>query len=163
MNKIMMILMAVMMSITVSAQQSKVGKRHNDGIKQPPKEQKEKKKNKKKEAKQEIIEAKRLYVYGIAMSPSDSVVYMTDELLLDNAQLVKKTNFLVGREKLSLQLAKHMAQKGEKDRICSVTFAKSIKKLDKMYLKQVRKLQKQGFLVKNVGQGEFRFETVREE
>ena len=56
-----------------------------------------------------------------------------------------------------------MAQKGEKDRICSVTFAKSIKKLDKMYLKQVRKLQKQGFLVKNVGQGEFRFETVREE
>ncbi len=163
MNKIITILMAVMVSITVSAQQEKAGNKPKDGTKQQKKELKEKKKSKKKEAKNEIIEAGRLYVYGMAMSPSDSVVYMTDELLLDNAQLVKKTKFLVGRESMSLQLAKHMAQKGEKDRICSVTFANSIKKLDKMYLKQVRKLQKQGFLVKNVGQGEFRFETVREE
>ena len=64
---------------------------------------------------------------------------------------------------MSRQLANHMAAKGEKNRICSVTFAKSVKALDKLYTKQVKQFQKRGFLVKSVGQGEFRFSTIRTE
>ncbi len=150
MNRILMILMAFTMVFTAYAEPE-------NGGKQSKKEAKAQKKKMKREAKPEVINAGRLYIYGLAYSPADSVVYMTDELILDNAQLEKKTKFLVGREILSGQLANHMALKGEKNRICTVTFAETVKKLDKRYAKQVEKLRKRGFLIKHVGQGEFRF------
>ncbi|MDO4172115.1 MAG: hypothetical protein Q4D28_05380, partial [Prevotellaceae bacterium] len=91
----------------------------------------------------------------------DSMVYVTDELMLKDAQTYRKSKFLYGREELSKQLKTHLAQKGERDRICSVTFASTVKELDKEYAKQMKKLKKNGFLIKSVGQNEFRFTTIR--
>ena len=156
MKRILTILMALAVMTTVAAKPQKDGEAQG-------KERKTEKKAKKKKSDTEVTEAGRLYVFGVALSPADSVVYMTDELLLDSAQVYKKTKFLDGRDVMSRQLANHMAAKGEKNRICSVTFAKSVKALDKLYTKQVKQFQKRGFLVKSVGQGEFRFSTIRTE
>lgn len=120
----------------------------------------EQKKEKKKKEKTENVTTQRVYLYGVAMSMQDSVVYITDELILDNAVIHKKTKFLENRDMLSAQLEQHMTKKGEKNRLCSVTFATSVKTLDKKYLKQVEKLKKKGYLVKSVGQGEFRFTPI---
>ncbi len=108
-----------------------------------------------------IVEAGRIYIYGVAISPSDSIVYMTDELMLENIQIEKKTRFLVGRSELSQQLRDHMSAQGEVNRICSVTFSPNLNKLDKQYKKQLNKFMKRGFTVKNVSQADFRFQTVR--
>lgn len=155
MKKIMILLALFTSVMTASAQPEGAIKKPMPGAKAPKPE-------KKKAEKVEKKTTTRVYLYGVAMSMQDSIVYMTDELMLDDAVLYNKKTFLEGRDQLSSQLSNHMAQKGEKNRICSVTFAKDIKKLDKKYLKQAEKLKKKGYLVKNVGQGEFRFKSVTE-
>lgn len=160
MKKIITILAALLLAVTMSAQvpPQKGGAPPKGGT--MPKEKKQKKE---KTGNAELMEAGTLYVYGVALSPTDSVVYVTDELLLEKAQMYKKTKFLYGRDIMSRQLASHMADKGEKNRICSVTFAASVKQLDKLYAKQIKKLENRGYLVKHVDQGDFRFVTVRED
>lgn len=109
------------------------------------------------------VEAGTLYVYGVCFSASDSVVYMTDLLMLKDAQLMRKNQFLVNRNKVSQQFADYMAEQGEKNRTATITFGPNLNKVDKKYQKQVEALKKRGFLVKNVDQTKFRFESVREE
>lgn len=162
MKKIIMLLALFTTMMAASAQpEGGMKKPHSEG-KPPRTEVKKPEQEKKKAEKAEKKSTSRVYLYGVAMSMQDSVVYMTDELILDDAVLYNKNTFLEGRDQLSAQLSDHMAQKGEKNRVCSVTFAKNVKKLDKKYLKQVEKLKKRGYLVKSVGQGEFRFKSVTE-
>lgn len=155
MKKIMILLALFTSVMAASAQPEGKMKKPEPGAKMPKQEKKETVKTEKKTT-------TRVYLYGVAMSMQDSVVYMTDELILDDAVLYNKKIFLEGRDQLSSQLSSYMAQKGEKNRVCSVTFAKDVKKLDKKYLKQTEKLKKKGYLVKSVGQGEFRFKSVTE-
>lgn len=162
MKKIIMLLALFTTMMAASAQpEGGMKKPHSEG-KPPRTEVKKPEQEKKKAEKAEKKSTSRVYLYGVAMSMQDSVVYMTDELILDDAVLYNKNTFLEGRDQLSAQLSDHMAQKGEKNRVCSVTFAKNVKKLDKKYLRQVEKLKKRGYLVKSVGQGEFRFKSVTE-
>lgn len=151
-----LILLLALFAATVASAQTP------DGAMKPQKEMNAKKINAEKKAEEKAGTRQNVYIYGVAMSMQDSVVYVTDELVLNNVVLQKKTKFLENRPDYAAQLAKHMAQKGEKNRICSVTFATSVKALDKKYTKQVAKLRKQGYLVKSVGQGEFRFVPVDE-
>ncbi len=163
MNRILTILLALTVMTTVAAKPERGGMPPEKGNMPPQKEKKASKKAKADKKRIEYVDAGKLYIYGVALSPMDSVVYITDELQLDSAQLEKKTEFLFGRESLSKQLADFMANKGEKNRICSITFANSVKDIDKKYGQQVKKLQKQGYLVKHIDQGEFRFVAIRKE
>lgn len=106
-------------------------------------------------------EDKKVYIFGVCFAPTDSVVYMTDELILDNAQLTKKKGFLVGRTELSRQLRDYMVSKGLGRLVCSVSFSTNLKKLDKKYVKQANYFRKHGYLIRSVDQTEFRFNTVR--
>ena len=74
MKRILTILMALAVMTTVAAKPQKDGEAQG-------KERKTEKKAKKKKSDTEVTEAGRLYVFGVALSPADSVVYMTDELL----------------------------------------------------------------------------------
>lgn len=109
----------------------------------------------------DVTEAGTLYVFGVALNPTDSIVYMTDELMLENAQVHKKTSFLVNRDELSYQLRDYMTSQGLPNRTCSVSYAKTIKALDKKYNKQLARFKKKGYLIKYADQTVFRFKTVR--
>lgn len=151
-----MILLLALFAATVASAQTP------NGAMKPQKEMNAEKMNAKKQKEKKAGTIQNVYIYGVAMSMQDSVVYVTDELVLNNVMLQKKTKFLDNRPDYAAQFAKHMAQKGEKNRVCSVTFATSVKALDKKYTKQMAKFRKQGYLVKSVGQGEFRFVPVGE-
>lgn len=110
-----------------------------------------------------VTEAGTLFLFGVALNPTDSVVYITDELLIENTQVYKKSKFLVNRDDYSYQLRDYMTSQGIRNRTCSITYAKSINALDKKYKKQVARFQKRGYLIQHVDQGVFRFKTVRTE
>lgn len=99
----------------------------------------------------------QMYAYAVGTSPKDSVVYMTDLLILKNAQMTRKTNFLVGRQDLSAQFRNHLADINQPDRTCATMFAVDYKKASKNYDKLKRNLEKKGFDVKIIDQTEFRF------
>lgn len=164
MNRLLNIIVALMVGTTAIAEPLTDNTSKDvttKATKQKAKAEKKKKNKEANDAQNEVTEAGTIYIYGVAYSPMDSVVYVTDELMLKDAQTYRKSKFLYGREELSKQLKTHLAQKGERDRICSVTFASTVKELDKAYAKQMKKLKKNGFLIKSVGQNEFRFTTIR--
>lgn len=140
---------------TISAQSATATKATSQ--KQVKKQKSDKKANKN----SDVIEAGTLYAFGVAFNPTDSVVYMTDELMLEKAQIHKKTKFLVNRDDLSYQLRDYMTSQGLPNRTCSITFAKSVNDLDKKYNKQVARFKKKGYLLKFADQTVFRFKTVR--
>ena len=55
-------------------------------------------------AAQKYQKVPRLYVFGIAASFNDSVVYITDIQQVDSAWMATKTKFLLGRNNYSNQL-----------------------------------------------------------
>lgn len=161
MNRILTILLSTMvMASSFAGTVAKKSEKDSAAGSKAQKTQSNKKKNTK-QSKAETMKTQRIYIYGVAVSPSDSVVYMTDELLLDSAVMYNKSRFLYGRSMLSKQFHDHLVQEGNGRCISSVTYAGSIKKLDKRYTKQVMKLKKRGYLIKNVGQTTFRFNNVK--
>lgn len=108
-------------------------------------------------------EVERMYIYGIGYSAGDSIVYMTDLLMLENAQLTKRDRFLVNRNHLSNQLKSYLTSAGIPNQTCCVTFHKNLNSIDKAYRKQLAWFKKKGLLIMNVDQTKFRFETVRGE
>ncbi len=99
----------------------------------------------------------QMYAYAVATSPQDSVVYMTDLLILRNAQMTKKYNFLVGRQDLSAQFKNHLAEIDQPDRTCATMFNVNYRKATKDYDKLKKDLEKRGFNVKIIDQTEFQF------
>ncbi len=111
----------------------------------------------------DVVDAHGMYVYGIAYSPIDSIVYVTEQQSLDDAQIHLNTKFLVARNELSNQLRNHMMLEGEKNRTCCVVYNKDPEKLDKKYKKLLKHYQKRGFLVKLLDNSRFTFKAVRTE
>lgn len=128
-----------------------------------PKAEKEKGKTRKVSVVSDIVDAYEMYVYGVAFSPIDSVVYMTDEQKLDGAQIHLRSKFLVARNELSNQLRNQMLLEGEKNFSCCVVYSPKIKDLDKKYLKQAAFYKKRGFKVMHISQDRFVFKAVRTE
>ena len=81
----------------------------------------------------------------------------SDLLILRNAQMTKKYNFLVGRQDLSAQFKNHLAEIDQPDRTCATMFNVNYRKATKDYDKLKKDLEKRGFTVKIIDQTEFQF------
>lgn len=116
------------------------------------------------EAKQ--LQVPHMYVFGFAASFKDSVVYMTEIQDVQNAWYDTKTKFLLGRDNYAAQLKEHFATKmQQRDRICVVVFAKTMKKAEKKYLKLRKKYigdakHPSTYEVRYITTQDFKFETV---
>lgn len=111
---------------------------------------------------EKIVDAKKMFIYGIAYSPVDSVAYFTEIAPLDSAQITKKTKFLVNRYELSIQLKEYMKSIGMGDRTCCVVFNQSENALRKDYEKTQKKYTKNKFLVLHLENSKSLFRVVRE-
>lgn len=147
MKKIFVLILAMLSVSTLSARE--------------PKAKSGKGKTKKIEVVSDIVDAHEMYVYGIAFSPIDSVVYITDVQHLDDAQIHLRTKFIVSRNELSNQLRNQMLLEGEKNFSCCVVYDQNLKKLEKKYQKQQRYYNKHGFRVNNIRIDRFKFKAVR--
>lgn len=106
-------------------------------------------------------ESKPVYVYGVAASFSDTLIYFTDIQKLDGVSLCKK-GFLPQRSDYSYQLKNFMDSKlNLKDRVCSLFFSEDLKKLNKEYTKLLRKYKKNGgYGIRKLETDEFRFTPI---
>ncbi len=104
----------------------------------------------------------QLYVYGIAYSPKDSVVHLTDMLFIKNAKVAKKTGFLENRTDYSNQLKTYLESHGDPNRTCVLVYNEKLGKLSKDYEKMVERYSRKKYNVKIVNQTDFRFSTVGE-
>ena len=113
-------------------------------------------------AAQKYQKVPRLYVFGIAASFNDSVVYITDIQQVDSAWMATKTKFLLGRNNYSNQLKEFMAtKKKEENRTCISYYAYERKKIEKKYLKAKNKYTKKGdFDVRYITSEDFRYQPV---
>ena len=116
------------------------------------------------EAKQ--VQVPHMYVFGFAASFKDSVVYMTEIQDVQKAWYDTKTKFLLGRDNYAAQLKEHFATKmQQRDRVCVVVFAKTMKKAEKKYLKLRKKYigdakHPSTYEVRYITTQDFKFEPV---
>ena len=113
-------------------------------------------------AAQKYQKVPRLYVFGIAASFNDSVVYITDIQQVDSAWMATKTKFLLGRNNYSNQLKEFMtSKKKEENRTCITYYAYERKNIEKKYLKTKNKYTKKGdFDVRYITSEDFRYQPV---
>ena len=100
------------------------------------------------------------YAFSVGMSPTDSTVYMTDVLILQQAQVVKSNGFLVGRQDYSSQFRNFLAQLDLPNRTCATVFSEKYKKISKEYDKMKADLIKRGFKISVIDQTEFRYIVI---
>jgi len=116
-------------------------------------------------------EAKRIavphvYVFGLAASFTDSLVYITDIQSLDSAWVEKKTGFLQDRSQYSYQLRDYLADKlKQPHRTCIVFYNQKREKLQKKLQKITRlytqpKDGAQKFEVRRISATDFSFRVI---
>ncbi len=86
------------------------------------------------------IKCTPIYIFGSAISFTDSLVYITDIQILDSAWVDDKTDFLLKRHEYSNQLRSYFTQQGISSRTCHVEFATNEKKILKKYARLRKKL-----------------------
>lgn len=101
----------------------------------------------------------KLYVFGISANFTDSITYMTDIQVLEEAYIETKTGFMYDRSIYSQQLQIWVEQvKGQPYTTCSIFFSDSKSKLEKKYKKIRDKYYKdQSTILKHLEPGEFKF------
>ena len=106
-------------------------------------------------------EVKPVYVYGVAASFTDTVLYITDVQKLEGAAL-DKSKFLPFRDGYSYQLKVFLeGTLGAKDRVCAIFFSEDIKKLNKGAVKMYKKYAKNGaYSIRRLTKEEFEFQTI---
>lgn len=92
--------------------------------------------------KQEEPVMKPVSMFGVGISFTDSVVYMTELQRVDSAWITPSKKFLMDRSLYSLQLQYYMEHQGVKNSICSVFFSKSAGKVKRQWTK-IRKRHEQ--------------------
>ena len=100
--------------------------------------------------------------FGVAISISDSVVYMTDMQEIGKVTVEKKTKFLVDRREYSNQLSEYISRTGDGRMTTLVSYNLKKKKAEKRYLKIKERFIKDGYVVKYITKEEFAFTPVRE-
>ncbi|MBQ9236989.1 MAG: hypothetical protein IJ183_05455 [Prevotella sp.] len=103
----------------------------------------------------------QLYAFSVGMSPTDSTVYMSDVLILNNAQLVKSNGFLVGRQDYSSQFRNYLAELDMPNRTCATMYKENYRNASKEYDKMKADFEKRGFKVRVIDQTEFRYIVIR--
>lgn len=99
---------------------------------------------------------KPVYVFGIAASFNDSIVFCTDIQLVDSARLSKE-GFLPRRAEYANQMRNYLEyQQGKKDYTCMIYFSENKAKLEKEASK-VKSKYKKGMVLKNLDTATFVF------
>lgn len=101
-------------------------------------------------------------IFGVAISASDSVVYMTDMQEIGKVTVEKKTKFLVNRRGYSNQLSEYISRTGDGRMTTLVSYNLKKKKAEKRYLKIKERFIKDGYVVKYITKEEFAFTPVQE-
>lgn len=101
-------------------------------------------------------------IFGVAISVSDSVVYMTDMQEIGKVTVEKKTKFLVDRREYSNQLSEYISKTGDGRMTTLVSYNLKKKKAGKRYLKIKERFIKDGYVVKYITKEEFAFTPVQE-
>ncbi len=101
-------------------------------------------------------------IFGVAISASDSVVYMTDMQEIGKVTVEKKTKFLVNRREYSNQLSEYISRTGDGRMTTLVSYNLKKKKAEKRYLKIKERFIKDGYVVKYITKEEFAFTPVQE-
>lgn len=101
-------------------------------------------------------------IFGVAISVSDSVVYMTDMQGIGKVTVEKKTKFLVDRREYSNQLSEYISKTGDGRMTTLVSYNLKKKKAEKRYLKIKERFIKDGYVVKYITKEEFAFTPVQE-
>lgn len=103
-----------------------------------------------------------LYMYGVSMSFTDSVRYITDIQKVDSAYLYNKL-FLGGANEYSAQMATYFQEKVGDKRVNAVFFAKTRTDAEKKYLKLKKKYVKHGVTFQPLPVADFTFKAIRPE
>lgn len=101
-------------------------------------------------------------IFGVAISISDSVVYMTDMQEIGKVTVEKKTKFLVDRREYSNRLSEYISRTGDGRMTTLVSYNLKKKKAEKRYRKIKERFIKDGYVVKYITKEEFAFTPVRE-
>lgn len=103
-----------------------------------------------------------VYVFGVAASFSDTVVYYTPVQLVDSVVL-DKHGFLPQRDMYSYQLKNHLEyQLNKPNYTCSIYFSENRKKLEKEADKVTGTYRKNRYAVQVIGPEDFKFEKPQE-
>ena len=106
--------------------------------------------------------AENAYIYGIAFSPTDSVIYMTDIRMLENVTIDKKTQFLASRNEYASQMKTYMESVGITDYVCATVFKPTYNDIQKDYTKLKKQYEKKGVLINTIDQLKFQFQPIVE-
>ena len=111
------------------------------------------------EAKQKKVVQKPVYMIGVGISLVDSMVFLSDMMLVDSITIEKKTKFLADRQLYSFQFQRYLEEnyKGG-PYIPSVLFGTKRKKMERQYLSlHKRYVNSKGLRMMLVDRGQFRF------
>lgn len=114
-------------------------------------------------AKKQKVYQKPVYMIGVAMSLTDSVVFITDMHLVDSVTVEKKTKFLKDRQLYSFQLQRYLeaTYKGG-PYVPAVFFSPKRKTMERHYLSlHKRYVQSKEFRMVLVDQSQFRFKSEK--
>lgn len=103
-----------------------------------------------------------LYMYGVSMSFTDTIRYVTDIQKVDSAYLYNKS-FLGGANEYAAQMSAYFQEKVGDKRVNAVFFAKTRKDAEKKYLKLKNKYVKHGVAFQPLPVADFSFKAVRQE
>ena len=106
-----------------------------------------------------------IYIFGTSASFIDSLVYITDIQILDDAWIDDKSNFLLKRNEYSNQLRNYFTQQGQPSRTCLIEYATKEKKILKKYARLRKKLKgtkkhPKNYDIREVDEEEFKFSAV---
>lgn len=110
-----------------------------------------------------IVSAGDIYMFGVAFSPLDSTIYITEVQPIRDAYVYKKTKLLYDRSAYSSQLKKYLSDTGVDRMVSSISYASKRKESESKYHKMKQKHQKKGYLIKHISSNDFSFMEVKNE
>lgn len=112
---------------------------------------------------QNVVPANEMYMFGVAFTPLDSVVYITELQTVKGTRVFKKTKFLENRSEYSSQLKRFIINAGLDRMTTAVSFSPKRSKAEKKYIRMKQKYQKRGFVVKHITSTDFAFKEIEVE
>ena len=103
----------------------------------------------------------KAYIFGVAASFNDSIVYFTNVQEVDSVWINDKSDFLLNRSDYSYQLKNYLESQGLSRRTCIVSYALKRKAAEKKYTKMRNKYVKRGaFDLRDIDSKDFKFVHV---
>ena len=111
------------------------------------------------------VSVPKMYIFGMAASFSDTIIYFTNVQEIENAWIDTKGNMLLGRNFYSMELRNYLKYQGADNRTCIVVANKKRSKLEKKYLKMKKlysqsKDGKQHYDIRYINDQDFKFRTI---